>query len=118
MKRKLKTCEIVGIILWWAEGTKSRRDKRWKTARTYPIEITNTNPEIIKFFLEFLRKDLRVDTKRIYVQIQIHQGDNQEDLERFWTKVTRIPKENFQKTIVRPTGNKIGKSNGTCKVRF
>lgn len=110
--------KIVGVTLWWAEGSKSRRDTRWKNARTYPIEITNTDPNIIKAFLKFLRNDIQVDEKRIHLQLQIHEGDNQKKLENFWSKQTKIPKTRFNKTIIRPTGNKIGKSMGTCKIRF
>jgi hypothetical protein len=51
--------ELIAITLWWAEGTKSRRDTRWKNAVSYPIEVTNTNPAIIKIFIDFLREDLK-----------------------------------------------------------
>ena len=118
MYRRLTSREIAGIIIWWSEGTKSRRDKRWKTAKTYPIEVTNTNSEIIKLFLDFLRKDLKIDNERIYLQLQIHKGDDREYLEDYWSKLTKIPRRSFQKTIIRPAGNKIGKSKGTCKIRF
>lgn len=110
--------ELIGITLWWAEGTKSRRDKRWKSAVSYPIEITNTNPAIIKIFLDFLRYDIRVSEQRIRLQLQIHEGDDQSRLEEYWSKITDIDVSNFNKTIVRPAGNKRGKSIGTCKVRF
>lgn len=110
--------EIIGIILWWAEGTKSRRDIRWKSAVSYPIEITNTNPVIIKIFIDFLKYDLRVAKQKLRVQIQIHEGDDKVALEKYWRKVTGVPGEQFNKTIVRPAGRKVGKSMGTCKVRF
>jgi hypothetical protein len=52
------------------------------------------------------------------MQLQIHEGDDQEDLEQYWSNITGIPSNRFNKTIVRPAGNKIGKSKGTCKIRF
>lgn|SRR3990167_424663 len=110
--------QIIGITLWWAEGTKSRRDKRWPKAVTYPIEVTNTDPRIIQIFLDMLRKDIGIDESKLRVQIQIHKGDDQEKLEKYWSLITQLPVSKFNKTIVRPTGNKPGKSNGTCKVRF
>ena len=113
-----KKLEIVGVILWWGEGTKSRRDKRWKNARSYPIEFTNTNPIMIKVFLDFLREVVHIEETRLRVQIQIHEGDDQERLEAFWSELTQIPRSQFNKTIVRPVGKKVGKSNGTCKIRF
>ncbi|MES2970737.1 MAG: hypothetical protein V4702_00230 [Patescibacteria group bacterium] len=52
------------------------------------------------------------------LQLQIHEGDDQDKLEKYWSRITQIPKTRFNKTIVRPVGKKIGKSLGTCKVRF
>lgn len=115
---KMTPLALTGIILWWAEGTKSGRDKRWPGARSYPIELTNTNPSIIKLFVDFLRLELRVPNDRLRVQLQIHEGDNQLQMESFWSDITGVSRQHFNKTIVRPVGNKVGKSNGTCKVRF
>jgi hypothetical protein len=114
----LRSLALTGIILWWAEGTKSRLDKRWKTARSYPIELTNTNPAIIKIFVDFLREEMLVPNDKLRIQLQIHEGDNQQELEDYWSYITGVEKHNFNKTIVRPLGRKIGKSKGTCKVRF
>lgn len=110
--------EIVSLTLWWGEGTKSRRDVRWKSAVTYPIEITNTNPLIHKIFLEYLSLHTNVEKSRIHVQLQIHENDNIDELEKYWRDELGIPKERFQKTIIRKIGNKPGKTMGTCKVRF
>lgn len=109
--------EAVCLSLWWTEGTKIRIDKRWKNTYNYSVEITNTDPEIISLFLKYLRECLSVQNEKIRVQLQIHQGDNQEEFENFWEEKTSIPRNQFNKTIVRPIGNKIGKSKGTCKIR-
>jgi hypothetical protein len=109
---------IVGAVLWWAEGTKSRLDKRWQNTRSFPVELTNTNPMVIKLFAEFLKTELNIANERLRVQVQIHDGDDQDELEQFWSDITGIPLTQFQKTIVRPKGNKVGKSKGTCKIRF
>lgn len=49
--------------------------------------------------------------------MQIHEGDNLVELEDFWAEMTGIVKCQFNKTIIRPVGNKAGKSRGTCKIR-
>ena len=110
--------QILGTILWWAEGTKSRKDKRWKNCWTYNVEITNTNPEMIKIFLNFLRNDFEIDENKLKLQLQIHEGDNREQLEKFWQEISDIPRSRFNKTIVRSAGNKPGKTMGTCKIRY
>nr|MBP7807374.1 hypothetical protein [Candidatus Saccharibacteria bacterium] len=87
--------EIVAITLWWAEGTKSRRDKRWKNAVSYPVEVTNTNPAIIKIFVDYLLLDLGIPKDKLRVQIQTHEGDDTERIERFWSGVTGVSRQNF-----------------------
>ena len=110
--------ELAGLLLWWAEGSKSRRDKRWKGALTYPIEVTNTDSRIISIFLKFMYEVMNVEPARFSLQLQVHEGDDKGALEEYWARVTGIPLSRFQKTIIRPAGNKPGKSKGTCKVRF
>lgn len=108
---------IIGVILWWAEGSKSRRDKRWAKAVSYPIEITNTNADIIRIFIRYIVEVVGIPKENLKVQIQIHENDSQEELEAYWRNVTGIKKKNFNKTIVRKVGNKPNKSKGTCKIR-
>ncbi|MBI4036903.1 hypothetical protein HY385_00570 [Candidatus Daviesbacteria bacterium] len=109
--------DAVCLTIWWTEGTKVRIDKRWKNTFNYSVEVTNTDHVIIKMFLKYLRERLDVRNGKIKLQLQIHEGDNQENLEKFWETETGIPRSQFNKTIVRPIGNKIGKSKGTCKAR-
>ncbi|MDP3985134.1 MAG: hypothetical protein Q8P82_00045 [bacterium] len=115
---RLTNRKIIGTILWWAEGTRARRDKRWENGWMYHVDFTNTDPEMIKVFLDFLRNDIGIQENRLKLQLQIHEGDDQELFESFWSDVTNIPRERFTKTIIRPIGNKIGKTKGTCKVRY
>src|SRR4030042_4415773 len=110
--------QIIGTILWWTEGTKAYRDNRREDGWIYPVDLTNTDPEIIRIFLEFLRKDIGINELRLKLQLQIHQGDNQKSFESYWSSITKIPKNRFTKTIVRPRGRKVGKTKGTCKVRY
>ena len=114
---KFSLRETTGITIWWTEGTKAYREKRWQSW-IYPVDVTNTHPDIIKLFLNFLRKDIGIDESRLKLQLQIHDGDNQEEMEKYWSKTTKIPRGRFTKTIIRPKGNKVGKSMGTCKVRY
>ena len=113
-----KTRKTIGLIIWWTEGTKAYQRKSGHGTWVKNVDVTNTNPKIILAFLDFLRYDVCIDEKRLRVQLQIHEGDEQEILESFWSNITHIPKGQFTKTIVRPRGNKIGKSRGTCKIRY
>lgn len=110
--------KIIALTIWWCEGTKPRRDYRWKNAYLYPIEVINTDPKIVKVFLDYLRDDLKVLNTKLHGQIQIHEGDNQDHIETFWSKTLNIPRKQFNKTIVRKKGNKPGKNKGTFKLRI
>lgn len=107
----------VALMLWWCEGTKPRRDFRWKNAFLYPIEITNTNLEIIKIFLDFLIEDLNVPLIKIKGQLQIHEGDDKEKMENFWSSKLGIQKSQFNKTIIRSKGKRFRNNHGTFKLR-
>ena len=109
--------DVASLVIWWTEGTKARPDKRWKNTFNYSVEVTNTDPEIIQLFLGYLRNRMNVQNERIKLQLQIHEGDDKEELESFWEQISGVPRVQFDKTIVRPTGTKIGKSKGTCKIR-
>lgn len=110
--------EVVALIIWWCEGAKLRKDKRWKNSYLYPIEVTNTDRRIIKIFLEHIRNKYRVPLERFKGQLQIHIGDDQYRLEKYWSEGLGLPLDQFNKTIVRLKGNKPNKTKGTFKLRF
>lgn len=109
--------KVKALIIWWCEGTKARRDYRWKNAYLYPIEVINTNPKIIKIFLDFLREDMKVAPEKIKGQLQIHEGDHKSNIEKYWSELLNLPLNQFNKTIIRKKGNKVGKNKGTFKLR-
>lgn len=94
-----------------------RKDKRWKNSYVYAIEVINSDPNIIKIFKDFLRRDLKVPNSKLKGQIQIHKGDNLNKIENYWSKILKLPKSQFNKTIIRPNGKRIRKNNGTFKLR-
>lgn len=109
--------KLIALVIWWCEGTKIRKDKRWKNSYVKVVEVTNTNPSLIKLFVDFLRSNLKVRLDKMKGQIQIHEGDDLVQAEDFWENAVGIPKMQFNKTIIRKAGNKPGKTRGTFKVR-
>lgn len=108
------------LIIWWCEGTKARPDKRWKASKSMlcSVEVTNTDWRIVKIFADFLRNEVGIENSALRGQIQIHVGDNQNEIESHWSNMIGIPKAQFDRTIIRPVGNKPGKSKGTFKLRL
>jgi hypothetical protein len=110
--------QTIALIIWLCEGTKPRQSKIWKNTYYMPVEVINCDSKIIKIFADFLRIQMKVPNYRLRGQIQIHEGDNKEEIENFWEKETGIPKSQFNKTIIRPKGNKPNKNKGTFKLRL
>lgn len=85
--RELK---LSGIMLYWGEGTKGGNS----------VKFTNSDPEMIKLFLKFLRRICGVDENRLKVQIHCYPNQNQEDLLDFWSRTTQIPIERFYRSNI------------------
>ena len=108
--------EAMGAALYWAEGTKKRIDNRGWTQ--YGPILTNTNPELIKAYLVFLRK-FKINEEKLRVQLTLYPEHNEENEISFWSKETKIPKNQFSK-IVRASGGGRGKKSkhGICQIRY
>lgn len=115
MNNKEKT---IALIIWMCEGTKPRKSKRWENTYYKAIEVINSDPQIVKIFADFLRDQMKVSNNRLHGQIQIHEGDDKDEIEKYWSIKTGIPISQFNKTIIRPKGNKPNKNKGTFKLRL
>ena len=115
-----KELTILGTSLYACEGTKARRDFRSKNRLICSIELTNSDPRIIKSFSLFLKKIIKADWVRVKGQLFIYPDLNEKKLKSIWSKASQIPFSQFQKSIF--LKEKIGKfkSNplGTFKIRY
>lgn len=80
---------IAGVALYWAEGFK--KDKR--------LGFANSDPAMIKLFLKWLIHCCKVPKRdiRVRVGLNISHKDRIEEVETHWSRVTNIPKNQFQK---------------------
>jgi len=92
--------------LYWAEGSKK------------DFGLSNTDPGLIRVFVNCLRDLLRIDSKRFRVSIRLYEDLDKDKSLIFWSNVTGIPKENFIGFNILP-GKKKGKLEyGMCRVRI
>lgn len=96
LSKKEEKLKIAGIMLYWTEGSKMNSEKRMLT-----VDFTNSNPSMIKLFLQFLRKICRVDEKRLRVLLYCYADQDIEDLKNFWHKITGINPKQFIKPYIR-----------------
>jgi hypothetical protein len=83
---------LVGIVLYWAEGAKERE-------KSSLVELGNSDPYIIKLFLEWLEKICKVPRSEIHFRIFLHETaqNKLKKVQQYWAGVTGFPLEYFQK---------------------
>lgn len=87
-EEKLK---IAGVMLYWAEGTKTGNR----------VEFANSDPEMVKTFLRFLRKICSIEEIRLRVKLYSYESLNIDELKDFWVRLTEIPESQFSKPYVK-----------------
>ena len=115
-----KELRIAGALLYACEGTKLRRDTRYKNTYIYAIEFTNSDPQLVSLFLKFMTEELEIDRSKIKGQLFIYPDLDQKKVMAEWSRRTQIPETQFQKIIMLKAKISRFKPNplGTFKVRY
>jgi hypothetical protein len=102
---------FAGLFLYWAEGTKSRQGS---------VELTNTNPGMLQFFLKWLEL---VGVSRDSVRIKLHLYEDMDVVKQhaFWVKTLQVKKSQFNKPYIKKTTHaaityRTGFGHGTCAI--
>ena len=90
---------IIGTALYWAEGYKRPVVIRGKTRTSHRVSLTNSDPELIFIFLQFLKKICNVPDDKITIWIRYFEHQDPVYLLNFWQKKCNIPYSNFRKTL-------------------
>ena len=83
--------KIAGVMLYWAEGTLSHNT----------VDFANSNAEMIKIFLKFLREICGIKEERLRVYLYAYAYQDIESLKSYWHRVTDIPVAQFTKPYIR-----------------
>lgn len=100
---------LIGIALYWAEGHKKMFIKNGREITAHPVSLTNSDPELVKVFLRFIREICKVDEKRIKASIRMFDHQNEKHVFNYWQGVTGIAKENFCKVYTGVSKSSQGK---------
>lgn len=105
---------LIGVALYWAEGSK----------KDPSMSLTNSDPEMMTFFIEWLQEVWRIPKSRIKCTVGINQAHKERirEVERYWSKITKIPISQFNKSSLKLINNKkeyrnFQNHNGTLAVR-
>lgn len=105
--------KIAVAMLYLGEGRKAGKNS---------IMFGNSNPFIIKLFLNLLRACYKLDEKKFRCTLQCRADQDIKKLEKFWFSITKIPLSQFYKAQVDPRtiGKKSKKTDykGVCRIDY
>ena len=81
----------VALALYWAEGSKNLHYGK--------VEFTNSDPQMVTVFLEFLRRQ-SIDELKLRARVQSSRKAIDQKARLFWSNVTGIPLKQFQKSRI------------------
>lgn len=85
---------LVGAALYWGEGGKTNKGM---------ARISNSDPEVIRFMMRFFREIFNVPPKKFRGHVHTFSHLNAEKAERYWSRVSGIPRGQFYKTYSKPS---------------
>lgn len=105
---------LAGLFLYWGEGSKSR---------ITDITVSNTDPAMIKFFIQWLIISLKVPKTKFHVELHLYKDMNIEKEINFWTTTLNLPKNQFirpyiKESLLKNINHKGGFGHGTCNIRI
>ena len=106
-----KEGKLICALLYWCEGAKSSNNG---------LSFTNSDPNLIKTFLYFLRKSFSLKERKFRGLIHLHAYHNEKKQVIFWSKVTNIPVSQFSKSYLKSNTGKRIKENyqGCINIRY
>ena len=104
---------LAGLMLYWGEGTKCRMDS---------LELSNSDPAVIKFFIYWVTKVLSVPKEKIKIQLHLYNDMDVNEEIKYWSNILKMPKTQFNRPYIKKTSSKRinhkgGFGHGTCSAR-
>jgi hypothetical protein len=105
---------VGGCMLYWAEGARSRNSLRF----------TNSDPEMVRFFVRFLRGRFQIDAAAFSVTCNLFADHlaRPREIELFWLEVAGLPESCLRKSSVNVYSKYSQKKRrnklpyGTCRI--
>ena len=102
---------IAGLFLYLGEGAKSD----W-----FRVQISNTDPSIIKFSIVWLTKVFRIPKRELKIQLHLYSDMDIEKEIKFWQNTTGFNRDQFIKPYIKKSSSqKIDHpsfGHGTCNI--
>jgi transcriptional regulator with XRE-family HTH domain len=114
LAREADASYAAGCMLYWAEGEKSRNS----------VRLVNADPEVVAFFVAFLRRHFAVPDERVAVRCNLfadHEA-RQREIEDYWLERLGLTRASLRKSAVNRYSKYSQKKRtnklpyGTCEV--
>ena len=100
---------LAGVVLYWAEGAKTRNDLR----------LANADPRALRLFVDWVHAFLD-PYARFSLQLHLHEGNDDETAQALWRGQTGLFEANYYKTFIKPQGTGHRKNHlphGVCTIK-
>ncbi len=99
---------LMGIMLYWAEGTKQKENNV-----SQGVQFCNSDPETTKMFIEWLLDVCKISKENIHFRIYLHENNKKRlnYVQKYWSKVTQFPIKDFQKITWKKNKIKTNRKN-------
>jgi hypothetical protein len=112
--RRGKNLYVIGCMLYWAEGSRNRNK----------LVFTNSDPEMVRTFMTFLRDAFATDVGRIRITCNLFADhvERQREIEDFWLRTAGLPRTALCKSTVNHYSKYSQKKRtnklpfGTCRI--
>lgn len=81
----------LGLGLFWGEGSKRS---------THSLRLSNSDPVLVRKFIDFLVSIYNIDRKKLRFQLQIYDDLDLNKSVNFWAKILSVKKSQFFKTTI------------------
>ncbi|MET7933841.1 hypothetical protein [Streptomyces sp. NPDC005322] len=96
---------LVGVGLYWSEGTKSKPHRRSET-----VVFINSDPDMIQLYLAWLSL-LGVEPARIRYRVMIHESAEVAEAEHYWSDKVGVDVTTLEKTTLKKHNPKTVRKN-------
>lgn len=98
----LEQLKLIGIILYLGEGGKTSRGM---------ARLANSDSMVIKIMMRFFREICKVSDDKFRASIHTFAHANIIETEKYWSKISGIPRSQFFKTYIKPSSASLQKRN-------
>ncbi|OGI65252.1 hypothetical protein A3A95_03610 [Candidatus Nomurabacteria bacterium RIFCSPLOWO2_01_FULL_39_18] len=98
-------------MIYFCEGNKSLKSL---------VTFTNSDPDLITTFIFLFRNSFKLDESKFRVLMHLHKYHNEKTEKDFWSKITKIPQNQFNKTYLKQNSGKYKKEGyqGCIKIYY